>query len=227
VQPDNKMSKVSSETLNEAIATILKFALEEKKRGFLETIELQIALKNYDPVRDKRFSGTIKLPTVPRPKFSVCVLGNQKHCDEAQAAGIPFMNVDALTKLKKSNKLVKKLANQYRAFLASADLIKKIPRILGPGLNKAGKFPAVLGNNDSIPDKVNEQKASIKFQLKSKKNMVLGVPVGNVSMTPDQISQNANLAINFLVSLLKKNWQNVKRLYVKSTMGPPVRIFGF
>jgi len=221
------MSKVSSETLNEAIAGILKFALEEKKRGFLETVELQIALKNYDPVRDKRFSGTIKLPTVPRPKFSVCVLGNQKHCDEAKAAGVPFMNVDALTKLKKSNKLVKKLANQYHAFLASADLIKKIPRILGPGLNKAGKFPAVLGNNDNIADKVNEQKASIKFQLKSKKNMVLGVPVGNVSMTPDQISQNTNLAIHFLVSLLKKNWQNVKRLYVKSTMGPPFRIFGF
>jgi len=221
------MSKVSSETLSDAVAGILKHALEEKKRGFLETVELQIALKNYDPVRDKRFSGTIKLPSVPRPKFTVCVLGNQKHCDEAKAAGVPFLNVDALTKLKKNNKLVKKLANQYHAFLASADLIKKIPRILGPGLNKAGKFPAVLGNNDNIADKVNEQKASIKFQLKSKKNMCLGVPIGNVSMTPDEIAANTTLAINFLVSLLKKNWQNVKRLYVKSTMGPPFRIYGF
>jgi len=213
--------------MTEAIQGILNFANTEHKRNFLETVELQIALKNYDPVRDKRFSGTIKLPSVPRPKFNVCILGNQKHCDEAKAANIPFMNVDALTKLKKNNKLVKKLAKQYHAFLASADLIKKLPRILGPGLNKAGKFPSVLGNNDNIVEKVNEQKASIKFQLKSKKNMVLGVPVGNVSMNEAEINNNATLAINFLVSLLKKNWQNVRKLYLKSTMGPSFRVYGF
>ena len=32
----------------------------KKKRNFVETIELQIGLKNYDPQRDKRFSGTVK-----------------------------------------------------------------------------------------------------------------------------------------------------------------------
>jgi len=31
-----------------------------KKRNFVETVELQIALKNYDPQKDKRFSGTTK-----------------------------------------------------------------------------------------------------------------------------------------------------------------------
>jgi len=221
------MSKITPETMAEAIQGILKFATVEHKRNFLETVELQVALKNYDPARDKRFSGTIKLPSAPRPKFKVCVLGNQKHCDEAKAAGIPFMDVDALTKLKKNNKLVKKLAKQYHAFLASADLIKKLPRILGPGLNKAGKFPSVLGNNDNITEKVNEQKASIKFQLKSKKNMVLGVPIGNVNMNEVEITNNANLAINFLVSLLKKNWQNVRKLYLKSSMGPSFRVYGF
>jgi len=221
------MSKITPETMAEAVQGILKFATVEHKRNFLETVELQVALKNYDPARDKRFSGTIKLPAVPRPKFKVCILGNQKHCDEAKAAGIPYMDVDALTKLKKNNKLVKKLAKQYHAFLASADLIKKLPRILGPGLNKAGKFPSVLGNNDNITEKVNEQKASIKFQLKSKKNMVLGVPIGNVSMTEVEVTNNANLAINFLVSLLKKNWQNVRKLYIKSSMGPSFRVYGF
>jgi len=221
------MSKLSSENVTEAVQGILKFALEEKKRGFVETVELQVSLKNYDPARDKRFSGALKLPNIPRPKFSVCVLGNDKHCDEAKAAGIPHMNKDALAKLKKNNKLVKKLAQQYHSFLASADLIKQIPRLLGPGLNKAGKFPSVLGNNDNIADKVNEQKSSVKFQLKSKKSMTLGVPVANVGMTEAEISNNINLCVNFLVSLLKKNWQNIRKIYVKSTMGPVFRIYGF
>jgi len=28
---------------------------------FVETVELQISLKNYDPQKDKRFSGTVRL----------------------------------------------------------------------------------------------------------------------------------------------------------------------
>lgn len=33
------------------------------------------------------------------------------------------------------------------------------------------------------------------------------------------------MAVNFLVSLLKKNWQNVRTLTIKSTMGAPIRIY--
>ena len=53
------------------VQQLLDYSLNEKKRNFLETVELQIGLKNYDPQRDKRFSGTIKLPTVPRPGMSI------------------------------------------------------------------------------------------------------------------------------------------------------------
>merc|ERR1712126_100271 len=98
-----------------------------KERKFQETVDLQIGLKNYDPQKDKRFSGTVKLKHVPRPKFKVCVLGDQQHCDEAKSKGIPSMSADE----------VKKLAKKYDAFLASESLIKQIPRLLGPGLNKA------------------------------------------------------------------------------------------
>jgi large subunit ribosomal protein L10Ae len=55
------MSKISRDTLTEAVAEILKHSNETKKRKFRETIELQIALKNYDPQKDKRFSGTVRL----------------------------------------------------------------------------------------------------------------------------------------------------------------------
>ena len=40
---------------------------EEKPRKFLESVDLQIGLKNYDPQKDKRFSGTVKL--VPPPLY--------------------------------------------------------------------------------------------------------------------------------------------------------------
>ena len=37
---------------------LLDYSLNEKNRNFLETVELQIGLVNYDPQRDKRFSGS-------------------------------------------------------------------------------------------------------------------------------------------------------------------------
>jgi len=193
---------------------------------------LQIALKNYDLSKDKRFSGSVRLPYIPRPKFSVCLLADQKHSDEAKVLGIDYLDVNAISKLgkdskdkKAQNKAVKKLAAKYNAFLASNDLIKKIPKLMGPGLMRAGKFPSVVTHNDDLAEKVADTKATVKFQLK--KVMCMGVAVGNVSMTEDEIVTNVTLAVNFLVSLLKKNWQNVKRLYVKSSMGPAHRVFGF
>merc|ERR1712137_802691 len=66
----------------QTIDKMLKYSLEEKKRNFVETVELQIGLKNYDPQRDKRFSGTIKLPSPCKNKMKFCVLGDDIHCDE-------------------------------------------------------------------------------------------------------------------------------------------------
>uniref|UniRef100_A0A8B9DIR1 Ribosomal protein n=1 Tax=Anser cygnoides TaxID=8845 RepID=A0A8B9DIR1_ANSCY len=167
-------SKVSRDTLYEAVKEVLQGS-KTKKRKFVETVELQISLKNYDPQKDKRFSGTVRLKSTPRPKFSVCLLGDQQHCDEAKAVEIPHMDIEALKKLNKNKKLVKKLAKKYDAFLASESLIKQIPRILGPGLNKAGKFPSLLTHNENLVAKVDEVKSTIKFQMKKvKKSTGLG-----------------------------------------------------
>merc|ERR1711994_931977 len=159
-------SKVPKDTLKECVAELLKNSNETKKRKFQETVDLQIGLKNYDPQKDKRFSGTVKLKHVPRPKFTVCILGDQQHCDEAKSKGLPCMSADDLKKLNKNKKEVKKLAKKYDAFLASESLIKQIPRLLGPGLNKAGKFPALLTHNDNMEAKVLDLKSTIKFQMK-------------------------------------------------------------
>lgn len=74
-------------------------------------------------------------------------------------------------------------------------------------INNAGKFPTLVSHQESLEAKVNETKATVKFQLK--KVLCMGVAVGNCSMEEKQIFQNVQMSVNFLVSLLKKNWQNV------------------
>ena len=216
-------SKLNIDNLKKAIQTILDGA-EEKPRKFVETVELQIGLKDYDTQRDKRFAGTVKLPHVPRPRMKFCVLGDARHCDVAEKLGIPFRSVEDLKKLNKNSKLVKKLAGEFDAFLASQTLIPQIPRLLGPGLNKAGKFPTAITEHDNIETKIAEIQTQVKFQLK--KVLCLGVAIGHVGMSADELRQNSLMSINFLVSLLKKNWHNVKTLYMKSTMGKVQKIHG-
>ncbi|RWR90855.1 60S ribosomal protein L10a [Cinnamomum micranthum f. kanehirae] len=137
--------------------------------------------------------------------MKVCILSDAQHVEEKM--GLQYMDVEGLKKMNKNKKLVKKLAKKYHAFLASEAIIKQIPRLLGPGLNKVGKFPTLVSHQESLESKVNETKAMVKFQLK--KVLCMGVVVGNCGMEEKQIFQNVQLSVKFPVSLLKKNWQNV------------------
>ncbi|KAB0402193.1 hypothetical protein E2I00_001552 [Balaenoptera physalus] len=71
--------------------------------------------------------------------------------------------------------------------------------------------------------KVDEVKSMIKFQMKEV--LYLTEAVAHVKMTDDELVYSIHLAVNFLVSLLKKNWQNVQALYIKSTMGKPQHLY--
>ena len=53
----------------------------------------------------------------------------------------------------------------------------------------------------------------------------LSVGVSHMGMAQDDRVQNVHPAKNFLVSLLKKHWQNVRSLHIKSTMGPVQRLY--
>merc|ERR1711998_345233 len=155
VRATGSMAKIANAHLRSCIQQVLEGS-EEKKREFLETIELQIGLKNYDPQKDKRFAGNIKLPHIPRPKMRVCVLGDAYHCEKAAALGLEFKNAEGLKNFNKNKKMIKKFAKKYHSFVASESLIKQIPRLLGPGLNKAGKFPALVLPQDDLDTKINE-----------------------------------------------------------------------
>lgn len=78
------MSKVPKEQLLECINAVLQHSHETKKRKFRETVELQVSLKNYDPQKDKRFSGSIRCVIFlisPSMAFSL----QTEACAEAEA----------------------------------------------------------------------------------------------------------------------------------------------
>jgi large subunit ribosomal protein L10Ae len=218
------MSKnITNAQITEGLTAILK---DKKARKFTESVELQVGLKDYDPQKDKRFAGTVRLPHIPRPGLKICLIGDAKHLDIVKAQGIQVdaVDFDFLKTFNKDKKLVKKWAKQYTMLLASDSLVKKIPTVLGPILNRIGMFPQVVTHNEDLRTKVDDARASIKFQLK--KVTCLAVAIGNEKMTEEELRQNISMGVNFLASLLKKGWHNLKSVHIKTTMGKPFKLFG-
>ena len=215
------MAHLHQETLHKAINEILE-ASKTKKRNFTETIELQIKLRGYIINKDKRFVGSIKLPHVIRPNVRVGVLGNKIHCEEAQKLGVPAYDLATLTSFNKEKKVVKKWTRRHHLFIASADVINQVNRVLGQTYTKANKFPTNI--KDSTVEKVlDEVRKTANIRLK--KSVAFGVPVANVTMTERQVYENIMLCTNFIVTLLKKGWQSVGSINLKSTMGHAHRIY--
>lgn len=138
--------------------------------------------------------------------------------------GIDCIDLDGLKKFNKEKKVIKRWAKKYQLLLATDTLSRKIPRVLGPTLTKIGMFPQVITHAQPLKDKIDEIKSSVKFQLK--KVLCMSVAVGNEGLTKTQIEENLVSTINFLISLLKKGWNNIKSLNIKTTMGRPYRLFG-
>uniref|UniRef100_A0A8H7XNQ2 Ribosomal protein n=1 Tax=Psilocybe cubensis TaxID=181762 RepID=A0A8H7XNQ2_PSICU len=163
---------------------------------------------------------SIKYPTATHHIPGNCILADAADINRAKQIELEYMCVDDLKKLRflKVNKN-QKLAKKDDAFLASEALINQIPRLVSPRLESS---PPVSHAED-LTNKPTEVRSTIKFQLK--KVLCLGVAVGHVQVNDDKVLGNVMLSINFLVSLLKKNWQNVKSLHIKTIMGKPVRLY--
>ena len=147
--------------------------------------------------------------------------------DKCKAAGIDNIDADTLKKrinpADKKGRELKKWASKYRLLFISESLIKQLPKMGGPFFTRWGKFPTVILSGDDVKTKVEDGLSSIKFQLK--KVACLGVAVANDTFTDEQIRTNLNMSINYLVSLLKKGWNNVKSLYIRTTMGKAVKLY--
>ena len=215
-------SKITNALVLECITAMRE---KTKERKFTQTVELQVALKDYDPQKDKRFVGSVRLPNIPRPNLKICLIADQKHADEVAAnpaINVDVINMDELKKFNKDKKLIKKWAKKYSLLLATDTLIKKIPVVLGPVLNRIGMFPQPCTHNEPLEKKVGDVRGSVKWQLK--KVTCLNVAAGNEKMSDEELRQNIVMSLNFLASLLKKNWHNLKAIHIKTTMGSSIKV---
>lgn len=169
------MSKIPTEYLKKAIAEMMD-PKNRKERKFVESVELQVVLRDYDLEKDKKFSGFVRLPNLIYNKLKICVMGNAIHNDEAKEAGIDFIDVEGLKAFNKERAKINKWAKQYDILLGSDVIVKQVTKLLGNVLVKINRFPISMSEGEKVVNKIEEVKHTIRFQLK--KSICLGSAVG-------------------------------------------------
>ena len=192
---------------------IQKLRKQEKKK-FTQTVDLGLTLKNLDVKKpENRFSKETVLPHGRGRDVHVGLISNS----------IPdAINKDGLDELQKDMKKMRAVINKYDYFLCEPALMATVGKVLGKFLGPKGKMPKPLPPNVPAEAIMTSLKKSVSVRVRDAP--AITVPVGTEAMTDAQLKENAEAVINDVKGLLPKGANQIKTLYIKTTMGKPVKI---
>jgi large subunit ribosomal protein L1 len=206
--------------LNTAIEDMMK---QSPSRKFVESVDIAINLKDInlqDPV--KRFQMDIRLPHPLQKDVKVCVVAEGTQFVEAESAGVRVIGKEELENISRDPKLAKRLSKQYDFFLASAPLMPLIGRNLGKFLGPRGKMPKPVPPNAPIGPLIENYQSTVQIRLRQ--SPVIHARIGTADMSSDAIAENVLSVLRNIESKLEKGENNIKSIYIKTTMGPAIKV---
>lgn len=209
----------------EKILEAVKLALEKSpERKFSESIDLAINLKNLDMNQPQnRIDEEIILPNGLGRPIKIAVFAKGDTAQRAKAAGADYVfDSDEIAVLGEDKTRAKNLAEECNFFIAEAAFMPAIGKTLGQVLGPRGKMPIPLTPDKDVVQVINKSKNSIK--VRSKDKMTFHFSIGRKEMEPQKLSENIAAVINRIEHRYERGLYNVKSIYVKSTMGPSIKV---
>jgi large subunit ribosomal protein L1 len=212
---------VERETIVDAVKAALEGAPE---RNFSESVDITINLKNIDMSQPKnRIDETILLPNGAGSPNKIAVLGKGDITTKAKEAGVDLvLGPQDIERLGGEPREARRIANEYRFFLADTNVMSIVGRYLGPRLGPRGRMPMPIPQGTDIGPIVERLRKSVKIRTKDKKTF--HAKVGTAEMDPAKIAENIDAVLKKVESALEQGTQNIKSVYVKTTMGPAVKV---
>ncbi|MCI4335443.1 MAG: 50S ribosomal protein L1 [Thermoplasmata archaeon] len=194
------------------------------ERKFTESVELSVNIKELDlTVPKNRIEEEIALPHGRGRAVKVAVFGTPELCQKVKGVADVTISSAELDEVAKDKKRSKKLAAQVDFFLAEAPLMPTIGKRLGVVLGPRGKMPRPVPPGTDPSNLVNALKRSIR--VRSRGNRTFHAAVGNRSMPPLEIAANVDAVLGRIVARLERGRSNIESVYVKTSMGPSVRLW--
>jgi large subunit ribosomal protein L1 len=210
-------------------ANILKAvqtALEQSKaqgRKFKQTVDLAINLRNVDlSVPKNRIEEEIPLPHGRGREVKVAIFATGDLAAKSKASADVVITPDQISEFAGDKKKFKKVAGGVTFFMAEAPLMPTIGKSLGVVLGPRGKMPRPVPPSADPKPVVEMLKKTIK--VRSKDKPTFHTIVGSEDMTAEQLAENVEIVLKRVEARLEHGRMNIRSAYVKTTMGPAVKV---
>ena len=191
------------------------------ERGFSESIEVSVNLKDLDlTIPKNRLEDEVPLPNGRGRPVRVAVIGSPELIQKVRGIADEVILASDLDEAVKNGK---RLAGRVDFFLAEAPLMPTIGKRFGTILGPRGKMPRPIAPGSDPSNLIRALQRSIR--VRSKGNRTFHAPVGTRTMPPEQIAQNVDAVLGRILGKLERGRTNVESVYVKTTMGPAVRLW--
>ena len=229
---DDKLLKRS---LNAAIdlSVMKKEGFKDKLRKFDESIDLIINIKDInlnDPKNriDKEIILSNEVITGDNP--NICVIASDEILLEAKKLGLDTIDSNGLVNINnEEKKFKKKFAKKYDYFVVEDKMMRDVARYLARFLGPVGKMPkpfptgyGIISSPDDLKVAHERYKKTIRVQMK--KQPIIFVKIGKKSMDQEKLYENMKTVINFIADKMPHKFNNFKSMYLKTTMGKPVKV---
>ena len=195
----------------QTIEDALKYLRTFEKRGFTQTVDLNVTLKNIDLKRpENKFSKEVILPHGRGKDIEVCII--------SEATGI---GKDEINDFEKNKQKMKQFVKKYDFFLCEAPLMPLVGKVLGKYLGPKGKMPKLLPPGRDPAALIDETKNSIRVRVRDSPS--IQVMIGTEAMTDAQIKENAGRVLEEIKKSLPGKAQ-IRSVYVKFTMTKPAKL---
>lgn len=192
-------------------------------RKFEQTWDFVINLKGLDLKRpENRFSTEVVLPEGRGKALKVAVISDALTVEARQSGADVVIEKLQLEAIAKDKKQAKRLANDYDWFLGEVALMAQIGKTLGMVMGPRGKIPKPLPPKAPVKMFVERARRTVRVLLKEAP--VIHVSVGAEKMDEAAVVKNMEAVYGVVKEKLPKGTQNIKSMYIKLTMGKPVKL---
>lgn len=212
---------VSEEAIKEAVKKARESA---HKRNFLESVDMIINVQYLDLADPKnRFDLEVRLQHPTSKQAAICIIAEGDLAVRAQRAGADLLiGREDLEKLASNPKTVKNIADTHDFFVAAAPMMPLVGRFLGRVLGPRGKMPKPIPPNSDIEPIIARLRQSTRLRLR--KSPTIHARVGTADMKDDELNANIDVVLTNLLERFERGDQNIRSVYIKTTMGKPVKI---
>ena len=229
---DDKLLKRSLDAAID-LSIMKKEGFKDKVRKFDESIDLIINIKDVnlnDPKNriDKEIILSNEITTDDKP--NICVIASEEILLAAKKLGVDTLDSAGLINLNnEEKKSKKKFAKKYEFFVVEDKMMRDVARYLARFLGPVGKMPkpfptgyGIISSPEDLGVAYERYKKVIRIQMK--KQPIIFAKIGKKSIDKEKLYENMKTVVNFIADQMPHKFNNFKSMYLKSTMGKPIKV---